>query len=174
LTVKILLLSTKQAELTAFYKLRDLSRIVDGKNPIIEHKFLGGNVEDKDALIVDDLKDALIVDDLIASGESMLEVAKSLKQMGAKRIFMACTFPLFTEGIEHFDKAFEEGIFDRLYGTNATHNQSQLLNRDWYVSVDVSRLIALYIDSFNRNESASRLLDNTLKIHAVLESKGVL
>ncbi len=154
-----------QAELTAFYKLRDLSRVVDGKNPIIEHKFLGGNVEGKDALIVDDL---------IASGESMLEVAKSLKQMGAKRIFMACTFPLFTEGIEHFDKAFEEGIFDRLYGTNATHNQSQLLNRDWYVSVDVSRLIALYIDSFNRNESASRLLDNTLKIHAVLESKGVL
>ena len=87
---------------------------------------------------------------------------------------MACTFPLFTDGIEHFDKAFEEGIFDRLYGTNATHNQPELLKRDWYVSVDVSRLIALYVDSFNRNESASRLLDNTLKIHAVLESKGVL
>ncbi|RLD08196.1 MAG: ribose-phosphate pyrophosphokinase [Chlamydiae bacterium] len=154
-----------QADLTVFYKLRDLSRIVDGKNPIIEHKFLGGNVEGKDALIVDDL---------IASGESMLDVAKNLKQMGTKRIFMACTFPLFTEGIERFDKAFEDGIFDRLYGTNATYNHPELLKKDWYVSVDVSRLIALYIDSFNRNESASRLLDNTLKIHAVLERKGVL
>jgi len=154
-----------QAELTAFYKLRDLSNIVNGRNPIIEHKFLGGDVEGKDALIVDDL---------IATGDSMLEVAKELKQKGAKRIFMTCTFPLFTGGIDHFDKAFKEGIFERLYGTNATYNQPELLNREWYVSVDVSQLIALFIDSFNRNESASRLLDNSLKIHAILERKGIL
>ena len=154
-----------QAELTAFYKLRDLSKIVDGRNPIIEHKFLGGDIKGKDALVVDDL---------IATGDSMLDVAKGLKQMGAKRIFMTCTFPLFTGGIDHFDKAFEEGTFDRLYGTNATYNNPELLNREWYVSVDISQLIALYIDSFNRNESASRLLDNTLKIHAILERKGAL
>jgi len=154
-----------QCALTAFYKVRDLSNVIDGKNPIIEHKFLGGDVKGKDALVVDDL---------IASGDSMLEVAINLKQMGANRIFMACTFPLFTEGIEHFDAAYKKGVFNRLYGTNATHNLPELLEREWYVSVDVSRLIALYIDSFNRNESTSRLLDNTLKIHAVLERKGVL
>lgn len=154
-----------QAELTAFYKMRDTSRVVEGRSPIIEHRFLGGDVKGKDAIIVDDL---------IASGESVLEVARALRRMGARNILIVCTFALFTEGIEHFHAAYQEGVFNRLYGTNATYNRPDLLQAPWYVQVDVSRFIALYIDSFNRNESVSRLLDNTVRIRALMEQKGLL
>jgi ribose-phosphate pyrophosphokinase len=153
------------AELTAFYKLRDLTQVVDGKAPVIEHRFFGGDLEGKDAMIVDDL---------IASGESVLEVARELKAMKANKVYAACTFTLFTSGIDEFQKACDDGIIDHVFGTNATYNRPELKEVDWFTEVDVSRFIALYIDSFNRNQSVSRLLDNTLKIRALLEEKGLL
>jgi len=153
------------AGLTAFYKLRDISRVVNGRSPVLEHKFLGGDIEGKDAIVVDDL---------ISSGESVLEVARELKRMGANKICAACTFTLFTSGIEEFEAAYREGVITRVFGTNATYNRPELLKASWYTPVDISRFIALYIDSFNRNLSVSRLLDNTMKIRALLEEKGYL
>ena len=154
-----------EAELTAFYKVRDLSKVVNGKAPVVEHRFFGGDIKGKDALIVDDL---------IASGESVLEVARSLKEMGARKIHIVCTFGLFTSGLSEFNKAYEEGMFNNLFATNATYASQQLMKSDWFTSVDISSFIALYIDSFNKNESVSRLLDNTVKIRALLEHKGLL
>ncbi|NLF37926.1 ribose-phosphate pyrophosphokinase [bacterium] len=154
-----------QTELTAFYKLRDLSRIVDGRNPVAEHRFLGGDVAGKDAMIVDDI---------LASGDTVIDVATTLKERGAQRIFIVCTFALFTSGIERFEEAYRNGVINRVYGSNATYVRPDALASEWYVSVDTSRFIALYIDSFNRNESVSRLLDNTIKIQALLERKGLL
>ena len=154
-----------QAELTAFYKVRDIVHVVAGKNPILDHRFLGADIKGKNALIVDDL---------IASGETVLDVARLLKEMGARKVYIVCTFGLFTEGLSHFDAAFKKGHFDRVFGTNASFTPPGLHKAKWYVSVDVSKFIALYIDMFNRNESVSRLLDNTVKIRALFEQKGLL
>jgi len=154
-----------EAELTAFYKVRDLSKVINGKVPVVEHRFFGGYIKGKDALIVDDL---------IATGDSVLEVAESLKEMGANNVYIVCTFALFTSGIESFDKAYKDGMFQNLFATNACYASPRLLEAEWFTSVDVSRFIALYIDCFNKNESVSRLLDNTLKIRALLEHKGLL
>jgi ribose-phosphate pyrophosphokinase len=154
-----------QTELTAFYKLRDLTRIVDGRNPVSEHRFLGGDVAGKDVIIVDDI---------VASGDTVIDVAIALKDRGAQRIFIVCTFALFSSGIERFNEAYRDGIIHRVYGSNATYARPETLAAPWYVSVDTSRFIALYIDSFNRNESVSRLLDNTAKIQALLERRNLV
>ncbi len=133
-----------------FYKRRDYSRVVNGRNPIVAHEFLGDSV---------DGKDVIIIDDMISSGESMLDVAKQLKARNAKRVFAVSTFGLFTNGLEDFDKAKEEGIIEKVVTTNLTYRSDELLKRDWYVTADMSKYIALLIDHLNHDVSISDILD---------------
>ncbi|MCQ2423026.1 MAG: ribose-phosphate pyrophosphokinase [Lachnospiraceae bacterium] len=148
------------ADMGMFYKRRDYSRIVDGRNPIVAHEFLGNDVQGKDVIVIDDM---------ISSGESMLDVARELKQRNAGRIFVCSTFGLFTNGLEKFDKAYKEGLIDRVVTTNLIYQTPELLERDWYISADMSKYIALLIDSLNHDASISKLLNPTDRIHRVLE-----
>ena len=143
-----------------FYKRRDYSTIVDGRNPIVAHEFLGDSLEGKDVLILDDM---------ISSGESMIDVAKELKARKARRVFCLSTFGLFTNGLDVFDKAVEEGIIEKVITTNLTYQTPELLERDWYVSSDVSKYVALLIDTLNHTGSISELLDPTERIKEYLE-----
>ncbi len=151
-------------ELGMFYKRRDFSRIVDGRNPIIAHEFLGDNVEGKDVIIVDDM---------ISSGESMIEVATKLKELKAARIYIFSAFGLFCNGFDAFDKAFREGIIDRVFTTNLIYGTPELLSKDWYVRVDMSKYLSYIIDTLNHDTSISDLLDPAEKINALLERKGL-
>ncbi len=151
-------------ELGMFYKRRDFSRIVDGRNPIIAHEFLGDNVEGKDVIIVDDM---------ISSGESMIEVATKLKELKAARIYIFSAFGLFCNGFDAFDKAFQEGIIDRVFTTNLIYGTPELLSKDWYVRVDMSKYLSYIIDTLNHDTSISDLLDPAEKINALLEKKGL-
>ena len=132
-----------------FYKRRDYTKVVDGRNPIVAHEFLGSNVEGKDVIIIDDM---------ISSGESMLEVAAELKARKAKRVFCATTFGLFTNGFEKFDQAHKDGIIDKVLTTNLIYQLEELLEKPWYINVDVSKYIALIIDTINHDASISNLL----------------
>ena len=143
-----------------FYKRRDYSRVVDGRNPIIAHEYLGSSVEGKDVIIVDDM---------ISSGESMLEVAKALKQRNAHKVFACSTFGLFTNGLSMFDKYYENGIIDRVLTTNVVYQMPELLTREYYTSVDLSKYIALIIDRLNHDLSINELLIPTGRIKKVLE-----
>ena len=138
-----------------FYKRRDYSTIVNGRNPIVAHEFLGDSVEGKDVIIMDDM---------IASGESMIDVAKQLKARKAKRVFCVCTFGLFTSGLGVFDKAKEEGIIEKVITTNLTYQSPELLARDWHITADMSKYIALLIDHLNHDASISDILDPTDRI----------
>jgi ribose-phosphate pyrophosphokinase len=142
-----------------FYKRRDYSTIVDGRNPIVEHEFLGADVKGKDMVIIDDM---------ISSGDSMLEVAQLLKEEGAAKIFMCSTFGLFTNGLDKFDKAFEAGTFDRILTTNLIYQTPELLQRPYYVNCDMSKYIALIIDTLNHDDSISKLLNPVERIQKVL------
>lgn len=133
-----------KCDMGCFYKRRDLSTVVDGKNPIIEHTFLGGDVRGKNALIVDDM---------ISSGTSVLEVAQELKNRGVKKVFICATFALFTSGIEAFKKAYDEDIFDKIYSTNLTYVPLSIKNQEWYAEADCSKLIAEIINTLNKSES---------------------
>lgn len=150
-----------------FYKRRDYSRIVDGRNPIIAHEFLGSSVEGKDVFIIDDM---------ISSGESMIDVATELKKRKAKRIFVISTFGLFTNGFEKFDEAVEKGIIYRVLTTNLIYQPEELLSRDYYISCDMSKYIAYIIDTLNHNTSLSELLNPYDKIKSIVSkySKGEL
>jgi ribose-phosphate pyrophosphokinase len=139
-----------------FYKRRDYTKIVNGRNPIVAHEFLGSSVEGKDVLIVDDM---------ISSGDSMLDVATELKRRKARRIFICATFGLFTNGLEKFDKAFEEGLFDRIMTTNLTYQKPELFSRPYYIDIDMSKYIALIVDQLNHDSSISSLLDPIQKIN---------
>ena len=132
-----------------FYKRRDYTKVVDGRNPIVAHEFLGSNVEGKDVIIIDDM---------ISSGESMLEVAAELKARKAKRVFCATTFGLFTNGFEKFDQAHKDGIIDKVLTTNLIYQPEELLEKPWYINVDVSKYIAPIIDTINHDASISNLL----------------
>ena len=145
-----------------FYKRRDYTRVVNGRNPIVAHEYLGDSVEGKTVFIADDI---------IASGESMLEVASNLKARGAKRIIADATFPLFTSGLDKFDKAVEEGTLDYVVGTNLTYRKPELLNRDWYVDVDVSKYAAYFIVALNHDMSVSSIIDPIKKIEALLANR---
>src|SRR5699024_929240 len=136
-------------DLGMFYKRRDYTRVVDGKNPIVAHEFLGSNVEGKNVLIIDDM---------ISSGDSMIDVAKELKRRKANKVFAAATFGLFTNGMEKFDKAYEAGLIDRVLTTNLIYQTPELLSRPYYVNVDLSKYIALLIDNLNHNASLQHLL----------------
>lgn len=140
-----------------FYKRRDYTTIVNGKNPIVAHEFLGDDVEGKDVIIMDDM---------IASGESMLDVAKQLKARKANRVYALATFGLFTAGLEIFDKAHEEGIIEKVITTNLTYQNPDLFSRPWYKSADMSKYIAILIDHLNHNASISGLIDQTERIQS--------
>ena len=142
-----------------FYKRRDYSTIVDGRNPIVAHEFLGADVRGKDMIIVDDM---------ISSGDSMLEVAQLLKDRGANKIFMCSTFGLFTNGLSKFDEAYEKGTFDRILTTNLIYQTPELLTRSYYINCDMSKYIALIIDTLNHDDSISKLLNPVERIQKVL------
>ena len=146
-----------------FYKRRDYSRIVDGRNPIIAHEFLGADLEGKDVIITDDM---------ISSGESMIDVATELKRRKANRIFVAATFGLFTNGMDKFDEAVEKGLIYRVMTTNLVYQPQELLSRDYYISVDMSKYVALLIDTLNHDQSISDLLNPTERIQNILVKYG--
>ena len=146
----IYLASILGVDMGMFYKRRDYTKIVNGKNPIVAHEFLGSDLNGKDAIIIDDM---------ISSGDSMLDVAKQLKERGAGRIFVFSTFGLFTSGLGRFDEAFEQGLISRICTTNTVYQTPELLSRDWYVSCDMSKYIALLIDTLNHDGSISKLLE---------------
>ena len=143
-----------------FYKRRDYSRVVDGRNPIIAHEFLGSNVEGKDVIIIDDM---------ISSGESMLDVARQLKDRKAKRIFAFATFGLFTRGLDAFDKANAEGIIDGVITTNLVYQTPDLLRRPYYYNCDMSKYIALIIDILNHDGSLSEILSPVARMRMRVE-----
>lgn len=147
-----------------FYKRRDYTRIVNGRNPIVEHQYLGDSVQGKDIIIVDDM---------ISSGESMLEVASKLKNLGAKRIFVCTTFGLFCNGLDVFDDAYNNGVFDKVFTTNGVYQTPELLSRDWYRSVELSKYTAYFIDTLNHDMSVSSLLDSSERIKNLLIKKGL-
>ena len=145
-----------------FYKRRDYTRVVNGRNPIVAHEYLGESVEGKTVFIADDI---------IASGESMLEVASNLKERGAANIIANATFPLFTSGLEKFDKAVAEGKLTYVVGTNLTYRMPELLTRDWYVDVDVSKYAAYFVVALNHDMSVSSIIDPLKKIENLLASR---
>ena len=143
-----------------FYKRRDYSTIVNGKNPIVAHEFLGENI---------DGKDVIIIDDIISSGESMLDTAKQLKRMNAKRIFILATFGQFNNGTEAFDKAYEQCIFDKIITTNLIYTPEAVKRKPYYLEADVSKFIAQIIDFMNHDISVSNVMTSTDKIHEVVD-----
>ena len=146
-------------DLGMFYKRRDYSTIVNGRNPIIAHEFLGSNV---------DGKDIVIVDDMISSGDSMLDIAKQLKDRNARRIFACSTFGLFVEGLEAFDKAYEQGYIERIFTTNLIYRSPELRKRPWFCEVDMAKYIAYIINTLNHDQSMSELLDPSARVKRFL------
>jgi len=146
-------------DMGSFYKRRDYTRIVKGRNPIVAHEFLGSDVEGKDLLLIDDM---------ISSGDSILDAAAELKRRKANRIFIAATFGLFTNGLEKFDEAYEKGIIHRVLTTNLIYQTPELLTKPWYINVDMSKYIALIIDTMNHDNSISQLLNPVERIHNIL------
>ena len=147
-------------DLGMFYKRRDFSTVVDGRNPIVAHEYLGNNVEDKDVFVADDI---------ISSGESVLDLAYELKKRKARKIYAYATYAIFTNGLEKFDKAVNDGIIDGVLGTNLTYRTPELLSRDWFYEVDVSKYIAYFIASLNHDLSISSIIDPHEKIKNLLE-----
>ena len=142
-----------------FYKRRDYTQVINGKNPIVAHEFLGDNVEGKDVIIVDDM---------ISSGGSMIDTARQLKKMNAKRVFICCTFGIFTDGLEAFDDAYEEGIFDKVITTNLTYRIPELAEREYFLEADMSKFLASIIDFSNHDVSMEKVITPTEKINKVL------
>ena len=142
-----------------FYKRRDYSRIVNGRNPIEAHEYLGKDLTGKDVIIVDDM---------ISSGESLLDVAEQLKEKGAKRIFNFATFGLFTDAFDKFDKAYKDGIINRIFTTNLVYRTPELLSKEWYVEVNMCKYVSYIIDTLNHDETISNLLDPVKRIHKLV------
>lgn len=147
-----------------FYKRRDYSRIVDGRNPIVAHEYLGTPVEGKDVFVADDI---------ISSGESVLDIAENVKARKARRFFAYGTYAIFTNGLAKFDKAYEEGLIDGIFGSNLTYLNPELKNRPWFHEVDVSKYIAYFISALNHDASISSLLDPHAKIDALLQKRAL-
>ena len=144
-----------------FYKRRDYSTIVNGKNPIVAHEFLGDNI---------DGKDIIIIDDMISSGGSMLDTARQLKAMNARRVYICCTFGLFTDGLKNFDAAYEHGDFYKVITTNLTYLPPEIYTRPYFVEADMSKFIASLIDFMNHDASLSNVMATTDKIHGIVEA----
>lgn len=147
-------------DLGMFYKRRDYSTIINGRNPIVAHEYIGANVEGMNVFVADDM---------IATGDSILKLAKEIKEKGAKRVFLAATFSLFTEGVEKFNKAYEDGVFDAVVSTNLTYRIPELKECEWFVEADLSKYISYIIAAANVNESVSNLLDPSQKIRELVE-----
>ncbi len=143
-----------------FYKRRDYSVVIDGRNPIVSHEYLGPNVEGKDIIILDDM---------ICSGESMIEVATEIKKRGANRVFVAATFGIFTKGFEKFDEAYENGVITNIITTNLTYLPPEIYSKKYFIECDMSKYIALLIDALNHDESISEYLDPTERIQNLLQ-----
>ena len=150
-------------ELGMFYKRRNYSIIIDGKNPIEAHEYLGRDINGKDVIVVDDM---------ISSGDSIIDVAKQLKEKGAKRIFFFVTFGLFVGGFEVFDKAYADGLFDKCFTTNLIYHPDGLMEREWYAEVNMCKYVALLIDTLNQNKSIGTLLNPVKKIHSILDAQN--
>ena len=144
-----------------FYKRRNYSTIVNGKNPIVAHEFLGDNI---------DGKDVIIIDDMISSGGSMLDTSMQLKRMNARRVYICCTFGLFTDGLEAFDRAYEQGYFDKVVVTDLTYLPPELYSRPYFIETDMSKFVASIIDFMNHDLSLSNVMATTEKIHNILEA----
>ncbi len=142
-------------DLGFFYKRRDYSKVVDGKNPIIAHEYMGSEVEGKDVIVIDDM---------IASGDSLIETAKYIKERKAKRVFACCTFGLFTKGFKEFDEAYKNKLIDGVFTTNCIYQDPELFTKEWYISVDVTEYVARIIESINHDSSISQYLDPYGKI----------
>lgn len=147
-------------DLGMFYKRRDYSTVIDGKNPIVAHEFLGSSVEGKNVIVVDDM---------IASGDSMIDVSRELKKRKAARVFVFSTFGLFTEGFERFDKAHKDGLIDGVFTTNLIYCKPELLEKPWYHRVDMSKYVALLINELNSEHSISELLNPISRINKILD-----
>ena len=145
-----------------FYKRRDLSKVVNGKNPIVEHMYMGADVKGKDVIVVDDM---------IASGGSMIEVAEHLREKGARNIYLIATFSLFTEGTDKFVQAHEDGLFNKLYSTNLSYVPDEIKNNEWYVDVDCSKYLALIINTFNKKGDIEELWNGKKKIINKIKKK---
>ena len=143
-----------------FYKRRNYSVVVNGKNPIEAHEYLGKDLTGKDAIIVDDM---------ISSGESLLDVALQIKEKGAKRVFAFTTFGLFTDGLEKFDKAYADGVIDKIFTTNLIYRRPDLYTRDWYVEVNMCKYVSYLIDTLNHDDTISELLNPVKRIHALMD-----
>ncbi len=152
--------SVLKLDLGMFYKRRNYSVIINGRNPIEAHEYLGKSVEGKDVIIVDDM---------ISSGDSVIEVAEKLKERGAKRIFTFATFGLFCNGLENMDKAYEKGIITKIFTTNLNYRSDEVRNRPWYGEVDMTKFVSLIIDTLNYDESLSGLLSPAAKINAFVD-----
>lgn len=146
-------------DLGMFYKRRDYTTIVNGRNPIVAHEYIGTKVKGKDILVADDI---------IATGDSVLRLCRELKEKGCQKIFLTATYGLFTEGFEKFDKAYEEGLFTAVISTNLTYNSPDLLNRSWFICADLSKFISYIISSCNQSKSVSPLLNSADRIHELL------
>lgn len=149
-------------DLGMFYKRRDLTRLVNGKNPIIAHEFLGDSVEGKSVLIIDDI---------LSSGDSIIDIVTELKKRKAAKIYVGVTFALFTEGVDKFQELYERGMINKVFSTNLTYRREELRKVPWYVEVDMSKFLALLINTLNHDCSISSLLDPTEKIHALMERR---
>lgn len=146
--------------LGTFYKRRDYTQVINGRNPIVAHEFLGDSVEGMDILIIDDM---------ISSGDSILDIAREMKERGARNIYCAVTFGLFTEGVDHFQKAYEENVITKVFATNLIYRRPELLNAPWFYDVNVTKFVALLIDAINHDASLSNLINPTEKIQNLLE-----
>ena len=147
-------------DLGMFYKRRDFTRLVNGRNPIVAHEYLGDSIEGKDIFVADDI---------VASGDSLLSLAYDLKKEGAKRIYLSATYALFTEGIERFHKAYAEGMFDGLLATNLTYQSPEMLNAPWFINVDVSKYVAYFILASHQHRSVTTILNSHDKIQKLLD-----
>ena len=154
-----------ESDVGVFYKRRDLSKVVDGKNPIVEHMYMGADPRGKDVIIVDDM---------IASGGSILEVASNLRKKGADKIFLIATFALFTEGTEKFVEAFNHGLFNKLYSTNLSYVPESITNKNWYQEVDCSKYIAEIINTLNKKEDIEGLWNGKEKVIKKIKQKKKL
>lgn len=143
-----------------FYKRRDYSTIVNGKNPIVAHEFLGNDIEGKDIIIIDDM---------ISSGESMIDTSRQLKAMKARRVFICTTFGIFTSGLDAFDKAYQEGVFDKVITTNLSYRPPELLTKPYYIEADMSKFLASIIDFTNHDLSMEPITSPTEKIQQILD-----
>lgn len=151
--------SVLEMDLGMFYKRRDYSTVINGRNPIVAHEYLGNDVSGKDVIIIDDM---------ISSGDSILDISEKLKKVGAKRLFVFVTFGLFTNGLDRFDEAYKAGYFDKIFTTNLIYIPESLMQREWYRMVDMSKFIALIIDTLNYDKSISSLLDPVEKINRLI------